>query len=142
MAQAITARDAAPGRSRKFRFDREHRHRYLREQMSRRAGMVCYTAPPPILREHGLGIYRMRRGGSYVPLVESHPRGDGCFDGEVQLVDDFDRDVSTALRARRDVLDDDAPHRVLAGPGADDALRWAIHDRKAALDATRSRRRS
>lgn len=139
MVPALAARDAAPGRYWQFR--REHRHLFLREQMSRRAGMVCYTAPPPILREHGLGIYQMRRGASYFPLADSHARSCYGIDGEVQLIDDFDRDVSTALRARREVLGDDAPHRLLPGRPEDDTLRWAIYDRKSALDAIRRPRR-
>jgi hypothetical protein len=49
--------------------------------------------------------------------------------------------VSTARRARREVLGDDAPHRLLAGYAEDDALRWEVYDRKRALDAIRSRRR-
>lgn len=137
MVPTLAARDADPGRH--WRFRRENRHLYLREQMSRRAGMVCYTAPQPLLREHGLGIYQMR-GESYFPLADSHARS--CRgDGEVQLIDDFDRDVSTAMRARRDVLGDDAPHRLLAGHAEDAALRRAIDDRKTAFDAIHSRRR-
>lgn len=138
MVPAISASNADPGQYWGFR--REHRHLYLREQMSRRAGMVCYTAPQPILREHGLGIYQMR-GASYFPLADSHARSYYGIDGEVQYIDDFDRDVSTAIRARREVLGDDAPHRLLAGHARDSGLLREVYDRKRALDAVRSRRR-
>jgi hypothetical protein len=101
-----------------------------RERMARRAGFVCFTAPPGVLREHALGIYRMGmhpcpgQWGSYHPLAEhDSPRWWG-YDGEVQLIPGFANAVSAARVARREVLGDDT-----AGLATDDD-RNAIYRRK------------
>ncbi len=85
----------------------EHRVVRSQERMSRRAGFVCYTAPPAILRAHALAIHRMgaaqpREG--YHPLAEAAPHVAGHHDGEVQVIAGFDQAVSAACVGRREVL--------------------------------------
>jgi hypothetical protein len=95
--------------------------------MSRRAGFVCYTAPPAILQSHALVIDSMSAVAglsSYHPLAESNPQVGWRYDGELQLIPDFDDDVSAAIVARREVLGD-APR--LLGSAED---RQAIYCRK------------
>jgi|GEM_PF-1291625 len=97
--------------------------KWNRERMSRRAGFVCYTAPPPVLREHALGIYGMRGGfDGYHPLAD-HP-GSQCrgYDGEFQVIANFAARVSAAQVARRAVVGD-AP-----GVLAERDVRWSIYD--------------
>ncbi|HSK05157.1 MAG TPA: hypothetical protein VK932_28100 [Kofleriaceae bacterium] len=100
----------------------EHRALRTRERMSRRAGFVCYTAPPEILRSQGLGIYRMHShsAGTYHPLAERGARGAWHLDGEYQLIPGFADKVSAAAVARREVMDD--PARALV----DDAERHGV----------------
>jgi hypothetical protein len=77
------------------------------ERMDRRAGMVCYTAPPEILRVHGSGIYATRPDeyGRYHYLDE---RRDGRHypNGEVQVFTNFMDRVSAAAVVRRETLGD------------------------------------
>ncbi len=86
----------------------ESRGLRTRERMSRRAGFVCYTAPPAILRAQALGISRMRTSyagySSYHPLAETGGHCSWHHDGEFQLIPDFDREVSAAIVGRREVL--------------------------------------
>jgi len=105
-----------------------------RERMSRRAGFICYTAPPPILRAHALAIYRAHAGGAtYHPLAEhDHRRGWG-YDGELQLIPSFAADVSTAIVARRELL---GKRRTLASEDERRAV-WAR-----AAEVRRRRRRA
>lgn len=80
-----------------------------RERMARRAGFVCYTAPPDILRSHALGIYRMHVWGGplggYHPLAEhgTHHVWWG-YDGEFQMIPGFADAVSAARVARREMV--------------------------------------
>ena len=109
-----------------------------RERMARRAGFVCYTAPPDILRDHGLGIYRMHtcgeRWGSYYPLAERGAEQGWGYDGEFQLVPGFADGVSAARVARREIVD--------RGPIETDDDRQAIYRRKDdAEDRLRAARR-
>jgi hypothetical protein len=93
------------------------------ERMSRRAGFVCYTAPPEILRERAVSIAGMHlRGPDYQPLAEHDAHWCYGYDGEIQLIPGFADLVSAARVARREVLGG-APARL----GDDD--RWAIYDR-------------
>ncbi len=88
-------------------------HQHDLERMSRRAGFVCYTAPPDVLRAHAVAVYHMRDATTmrYHPLAAG-ARGRWLPDGEVQILRDFDDDVAAAAVARREVL-----------AGADRALR-------------------
>jgi hypothetical protein len=113
---------------------RQPRTTYLREQMSRRAGFVTYTAPISLLRENGLGIYCMHRwGGNYFALAQAHATGCYGQDGEFQVVDDFDDGVGAAIVARREVMGGDCPDRLLA----EEDIRWDIYNRKEFLVARR-----
>jgi hypothetical protein len=94
---------------------------WTRERMSRRAGFVCYTAPPEVLRAQGVAIHGMG-GGAYHPMAEV----DGpCWhhDGEVQVLGNFASKVAAARAARR-ALFPGAPG-LLAG--TEDA--WTVSDR-------------
>jgi len=118
---------------------RERQALEARERMSRTSGFVCYTAPPELLRDHGLGIHAMRDWGSgyggYYPLAELD-RGDRwSYDGEFQLIPGFADRVSAAVTARRELL-------VGARPIAADDERHAVYDRQAdALGRLRAARR-
>jgi len=102
----------------------EHAALRSRERMSCRAGFICYTAPPAILRTEALGIYRMHlSNGSYYPLAE-YTAKHWHYDGEFQLIPGFDDDVSAAIVARREILDGDVR------PLASEAERHAVYDRK------------
>ena len=80
-----------------------------RERMARRAGFVCFTAPPDILRFHALGIYDMHDGGGggYHELAEREQHQGGGYDGEFQVIPGFADGVSAARVARREVIDRD-----------------------------------
>lgn len=100
---------------------------HRRERMARRAGFVCYTAPPDVLRHHALGIYRMHvwggRWGGYHPLAEFTANHTGWgYDGEFQMIPGFADAVSAARTARREM--------VTRGRLATDREREAIYDRK------------
>jgi hypothetical protein len=114
----------------------EEEHLVEREQMSRRAGFLCYTAPPEILRLQALGLQRLRttRGENYFELAAAD-RGDSWrVDGEVQIFSSFARDVIAATAARRELLGDPAL------PIPSDTTRDAIHARRnAILDRRRNR---
>ena len=112
-----------------------------RERMARRAGFVCFTAPPAILREHALGIYEMHtwqgRWGMYHPIAEHGAHQTWGFDGEFQLIPGFADGVSAARVARREVLDRDS------GPLATHDEREAIyrHQDHAAIRLGEARRK-
>ncbi|HVK72694.1 MAG TPA: hypothetical protein VM734_05215 [Kofleriaceae bacterium] len=116
----------------------EQRTELDREQMSRRGGFVCYTAPASLLRAHAVGIYAMSDcvDMTYYPLAERRRRR-WSPDGEVQVFHDFDRDVAAAAIARREVVGADRPL-------VDDEERWAVWRRKDAVSraATDRRRRT
>jgi len=80
-----------------------------RERMSRRAGMICYSAAPELLRQHGCGIFGIRgvQYGSYFPLAE-HRHGRWHYDGEVQVLPNFDEAVASAEVARQETIGDRA----------------------------------
>ncbi|MBK9035850.1 MAG: hypothetical protein IPL61_32145 [Myxococcales bacterium] len=106
------------------RFD-PHAAQRGREQMARRAGMVCYTAPPAILREAAVDVYRQRGCAdmTYVPLAEGDRR-QWQPAGEVQVFGRFDDEVAAAVVARREVVA--APAR----PLSDQAVRHAVWARR------------
>ena len=107
MPAALAHDDRGPYRKGwRTRFDGQR----TREQMSRRAGFVCYTAPPDLLRVHGLGIYRMHERadpwGSYFPLADHGHWKNWGYDGEFQQFAGFGDAVSAARVARREVAPD------------------------------------
>jgi len=98
-----------------------------RERMSKRAGFVCYTAPPEILRANALSIFRMsERSSGYHSLAE-HGGRNWRVEGEFQVVEHFARDVSAATVARREIVGD-AQQLALS-----DAERVEIYRRKEAV---------
>jgi hypothetical protein len=100
----------------------EDRAMWARERMARRAGFVCYTAPPPILRAHALAIYQAHpsAGGTYFPLAERGANHGWRYDGEFQLIDDFADKVTAAAVARRELF------AAAPGPLLAEANRWAV----------------
>ncbi len=111
-----------------------------REQMHRRAGMICLTAPPAILRDHGAGIYAMRRATSecYHPLAEGPWWRRWAPQGEVQVFPRFDDDVAAAAVARRELLGDDArPLTDAVERAAVWARRTQVQDRRRAARGPR-----
>jgi hypothetical protein len=103
-----------------------------RERISQRAGFLCYTAPPAILRDQARDIFWTPAGryGSYQPLaVRRH--GDWHFDGELQVLPDFDDAVAAAQVARRELIGD----RTIGA----DAERQAIFVQRTAVETRRRR---
>jgi hypothetical protein len=102
-----------------------------REQMSRTAGFVCYTAPPEILREHGLGIHDLQdcTNGSYYPLADLRHHNTWGYDGEFQLIPGFADRVSAAITARREILGA-AAGGLADRPIVDEEARFEIYDRQ------------
>lgn len=118
---AIEREGAKPFRHR----DPEQPWLLARERMARRAGFVCYTAPPPILRAHGLAIYQAHTcaNGTYYPLAEHGANHAWHYDGEFQLIERFADKVTAATVARRELFAA-APRPLLA-----EADRWAVAER-------------
>jgi len=110
---------------------------WARERMSKRAGFLCYTAPPAILRVHALGIYGMHGyGDGYYPLAEHGALARWHYDGEFQVIPGFADAVSAARVARRELLADEAD------PIATDDDRWTIYRGKTcALERLHAARR-
>ena len=88
--------------------DQEREGLWRREQMSRRGGMICYTAPSLILRLQALSIRHLRKylyfGSNYTYLAEGNWRRREHPNGEVQVFGDFEDQVSAAITARSQVL--------------------------------------
>lgn len=111
--------------------DAEWDPRWARERMSKRAGLLCYTAPPEILRAQALTVHAMSRttyrGSSYHYLAEGRSgRRASTYrapSGEVQIFSDFTERLTTARAARAQVVDPSAARRPL-----DDEARRAIWD--------------
>jgi hypothetical protein len=110
---------------------------WRRERMSRRAGFVCYTAPPEVLRHNALGIYRMHGGDGYYPMAVHD--GTWHYDGELQVIPSFASKVSAARVARREACPED-PGRLLHDGAravvydhADSALRRLVAARRRQL---------
>jgi hypothetical protein len=91
------ALEAKPDR----RFYRTRDGRPDRERMSKRAGFICYTAPPHVMRANALRIFRT---STYIPLAEGKRGRAWYVDGEYQVIDHFMRDVSAAKVARREII--------------------------------------
>jgi hypothetical protein len=119
MAEARVREDTRHWR---WRIHERNDPKWHRERMSRRAGFVCYTAPPAVLRAQGLGIYDMhdQRSG-YHPLADRPGNPWRGYDGEFQLIASFTAQVSAAQVARRAVVGDE--------PGllAERDVRWAVY---------------
>ena len=132
-------------RSRGFyaRSRRERRALEDRERMSRTAGFVCYTAPPEVLRDHGLGIHAMHEAGygaGYYPLAELDRGHTWGYDGEFQLIPGFSDRVSAAITARREILG--TAGGAADRPIVDELERCEVHGRQGgALRRLRAARR-
>lgn len=123
---------------------------WARERMSKRAGLLCYTAPPEILRAQALTVHGMSRftyrGSNYHYLAEGRSgRRASTYrapSGEVQIFSDFTERLITARAARAQVVVDPATAR---GPLNDEARRAIWDSVERALErrvAERKRRTS
>ncbi|MCE9572056.1 MAG: hypothetical protein K8W52_02755 [Deltaproteobacteria bacterium] len=99
-----------------------------RERISRTAGFICYTAPPAMLREQARSIFDV---SVYHPLVEDPD--DWRYEGEVQVLPNFDDAVAAARVARREVVGDRAIE-------SDDELQ-VVYDQRDIVTARRRRAR-
>lgn len=89
----------------------EERGLWQQEQMLRRGGFLCYSAPPPVLRQQALRIHalRVRQGDDacamdYHFLAQSSSRRSWWGDGEVQIFADYMDRVTAAAEARQELL--------------------------------------
>jgi hypothetical protein len=91
------------------------------ERIDRRAGVLCYSAPPEILRAEATMIYGTKpmRSGNYHYLVER----DRYPEGEVQVFSNFADRLSAARVARREIVGD-LDQRI-----PEDDQRWAVQRR-------------
>jgi hypothetical protein len=89
----------------------ENRRLWRQERMERLGGIICYSAPPAILRRQALAIQPMkvfRRSATtemdYTYLASGS--GVGCWhpDGEVQIFIDYVDRVQAAVEARQELL--------------------------------------
>jgi hypothetical protein len=122
------------GRAEHARWEPRRPPSATRERMSRRAGFVCYTAPPDVLRAQAVAIGGMR-GSGYAPLADTGGRMDCRFDGEFQVIEGFADRVAAAGLARR------ALYPGAAGLLAETEPAAAIADRAGALRHERQRER-
>jgi len=99
------------------------------EQMFRRGGFVCYSAPPQIMRLRALMIATLdpqHYGMDYLYLAE-HSAGHWP-DGEVQIFSDYHQRRSAAAAARREVLHESrGAGRTFDGP---DSLYTVVANRR------------
>jgi hypothetical protein len=79
--------------------------------MERLGGLICYSAPPAILRQQALTIHRLkvRKGGDWTAmdyqfLALESSRDTWFGDGEVQIFADYMDRVGAAIEARRELL--------------------------------------
>lgn len=115
--------------------------------MSKRAGFLCYSAPPAVLRSQALTVHRLPahtyRGSNHHYLADrgGRSRRDYCPPkGEVQIFSDFHERVLAAQQGRRAVVPERSRDRLL-----DDAERyatWEVAERALAARVAHRRRRS
>jgi hypothetical protein len=111
------------------------------DQMSKVGGLICYTAPPLVLRDQAVWVARMRTARGDYSEMDYHFLADGerarnYADGEVQIFHDYRDRVSAARAARREVLSrPDAP----TDP---EALEIAISQQREVIKQGRRRRSS
>jgi hypothetical protein len=109
------------------------------EQMGKRGGLICYVAPPLVLRDQAVMVARMRTGPQRYAQMDYHYLAQGDHarsyaDGEVQIFHDYRARVSAATAARREVLSrPDAP----TDP---DTLETVVSARRDAIRRQRRRR--
>lgn len=124
---------------------------WQRERMTSEGGIICYTAPPVVLRVQGYSIARMeiRRGvgQTHHELADRHERRSGGIgDGEVQIFSRYRDMISEAAEARREVAQD---RGAACTPPPKEISRQAVWDhvdavsvrRQNALQARRQSRR-
>ncbi|HSO36050.1 MAG TPA: hypothetical protein VLT33_26165 [Labilithrix sp.] len=127
LPQALAARDDP------MWFHDRWRRQLAQEHMQKLGGLICYSAPPDVLRWQAVSIYRMRscRNMTYHYLAAERRRGGEAPDGEVQVFRDFRDMVSAAAVARRSVLE---AHRS-STPIASDDERDAVQREAGRVDA-------
>ncbi len=79
------------------------------ERMGKVGGLLCYSAPPLVLRDQAAIVARMRTGPGKNQGMDYHYLADGpgaahYADGEVQIFHGYRERVSAASAARREVL--------------------------------------
>jgi hypothetical protein len=84
---------------------------WRQERMQHLGGFICYSAPPPILRQQALALLalRVRRGSDarnmdYHFLARSSSQASWWGDGEVQIFGDYMERVAAATEARQELL--------------------------------------
>jgi hypothetical protein len=89
-----------------------NQHLWKQERMTRIGGMICYSAPAPILREQALLIHRLRvRKASYTGEMDYHflarSPGEESWhpNGEVQIFADYMDRVAAAREARQALVE-------------------------------------
>jgi hypothetical protein len=120
---------------------------WAQERMSKRAGFLCYTAPPEVMRWQALAMHRMPnhlyRGMNYHYLAEgAGGRPGGNYhppEGEVQVFSDFAERVSAAKQGRLRALED--PQRRALTP-AEQERTWSAAERVLAERLALRQRRS
>lgn len=145
-ALGADAEEARAAASRELRYA-EWDARWAKERMSKRAGFLCYSAPPEVLRSQALTVHRLPahtyRGSNYHYLADGggRSRRDYCPpQGEVQIFSDFHERVLAAQQGRRAVVPERSRDRLL-----DDAERhatWQVAERALAARVAHRRRRS
>jgi hypothetical protein len=95
---------------------KEQRRLWSQERMGRLGGLICYAAPPPVLRLQAMRVHglHVRQGDptaemDYHYLAESSVAGSWGADGEVQVFADYVDRVAAATQARRELLADAGP---------------------------------
>lgn len=133
------------GVTRSYHRDAEYRPLWAKERMSKRAGILCYSAPAEILRAQALTIAGMPRrtyqGMNYHYLAEGAAGRPGHKyhppEGEVQIFSDFRERVAAAKLGRAEVAPELAADRRLSDdqrwstwPVAERELQRRVADRK------------
>lgn len=86
----------------------EKRRLWHAEQMFRRGGFVCYSAPPEIMRSQSLIISQMQTDDYEMDYhYLSRDKGNCWPDGEVQIFDDYHARLAAAAQARQQVFQRD-----------------------------------
>jgi hypothetical protein len=119
----------------------ENRRLWRQERMERLGGLICYSAPPAVLRQQALIVHRLevRKGNlsremDYHFLAEESSRDSWC-DGEVQIFADYMDRVAAATEARQELVPN--PNQ----PVLSETLQELVSRRRDRIKARRQSRR-